>query len=226
MNNVLFVAPHADDEVLGCGATMAKLASDGYNTYALVMTNAHVGVPELFSEEDINNVRNEDKRAHKILDVKESFFMDYPAPVLDQYPIYKMAQSVNELIVDLNIDTVFLPHRGDIHKDHKMVFDAGLVACRPTGSNTVKNVYCYETLSETEWGTPTAYDFFMPNTYIPCSNIEFKKKLDAFSCFKSQIREFPESRSLEAIEALAKFRGATIREERAEAFLCIRQVLV
>ena len=209
MKNILFIAPHADDEVLGCGATMFKLSQSGCNCYVLVMTNAHVGVPELFSEEDIKQVRSEDLKAHAILGVKDSFFMDFPAPVLDQYPIFKMVGAINKLILDMNVDTVFLPHRGDIHKDHKMVFDAGLVACRPTGGNPVKSVWCYETLSETEWGTPTAQDMFIPNIYMSFTQEEFQKKLDAFECFSSQKRPFPESRSIEAIEAtkLTKSQG-------------------
>lgn len=226
MKNVVFIAPHADDEVLGCGATMAKLATEGCNCYSLVMTNAHVGMPELFSEELIAIVRNEDKEAGKLLGVKESFFMEFPAPMLDQYPVFKIAGAVGKLIRELDIDTVFLPHRGDIHKDHKMVFDAGCVACRPTGGNSVRNVYCYETLSETEWGTPTAQDTFMPSVYVAFTKEQFQKKLDAFACFNSQIRPFPESRSLETIEALAKYRGATITAERAEAFVCIRQIIM
>ncbi|MBD9101264.1 MAG: PIG-L family deacetylase [Bacteroides caccae] len=225
MKNVLFVAPHADDEVLGCGATIAKFAAEGCNCYSLVMTNAYIGMPELFSEEFIAIVRNEDKEATRLLGVKEALFMEFPAPMLDQYPIFKMAGAVNKLIRELQIDTVFLPHRGDIHKDHKMVFDAGLVACRPTGDNPVRNVFCYETLSETEWGTPTAQDAFMPNTYVTFTKEEFQKKLDAFSCYKSQCRIFPESRSLEAIEALAKYRGATVTTDRAEAFISIRQII-
>lgn len=223
--NILFVAPHADDEILGCGATIAKLASSGYNCYSLVMTNAHIGIPSQYSEKDIIEVREEDKEAHAILGTKECFFMDFPAPVLDQFPIYKIASELHRLIIKLKIDTIFLPHRGDIHKDHKMVFDAGIVACRPTGGNPVKNVYCYETLSETEWGTPTATDIFMPNTYFTFSEKEFSKKLKAFNCFKTQVREFPESRSLEAIEALSKYRGACVSAIRAEAFVCLRRII-
>lgn len=224
MKNILFIAPHADDEVLGCGATMAKFAAQGCICNVLIMTNAHIGLPEVFSEETINTVRGEAKRAHKMLGIQNTLFLEFPAPVLDQYPVFKMAGKINEVIRDLDIDTVFLPHRGDIHKDHKMVFDAGVVACRPTGGCPVKNVFCYETLSETEWGTPTAQDAFMPNTYVGFDKVDFQKKLDAFSCFVSQKRPFPESRSNETIEALAMYRGATITAERAEAFVCIRQI--
>ena len=122
------------------------------------------------------------------------------------------------------IDTVFIPHRGDIHKDHRMVFDSVLVACRPVGDYTVKRVYTYETLSETEWAAPYADDAFIPTVFIPCSQDGMKMKLRAMECYQSQLRRFPSSRSLEALEALAKYRGATISVERAEAFMLIRSI--
>lgn len=225
MKNILFIAPHPDDEILGCGATIRKLVSEECNCYTLVMTNGHIGVPELYSEESVSQVRNEDRNANALLGVKQSFFFDFPAPVLDQCPVYKMGEAIHTLILELQIDTVFLPHRGDIHIDHKMVFDAGLVASRPTGNSPVKRIFCYETLSETEWGTPTAHDAFLPNTFIKVTKEEFDRKKEAFGCFNSQLRQFPESRSLEAIEALAKYRGSTITTEYAEAFICIRQII-
>ena len=127
-------------------------------------------------------------------------------------------------IIVRGIDTVYIPHRGDCHKDHAIVHDCAMVACRPLANCSVKRVYAYETLSETEWGEPVAADFFIPVKYNTFTEAEFGRKLSAMSCFESQLYPFPASRSLEAIEALAKYRGATISAVRAEAFEVLRDI--
>lgn len=224
MKNILIIAPHADDEVLGCGATIAKEVENGSHVYVLICTNAHVGAPELFSEEIIKQVRNEAYTAHKLLGVKETIFLDFPAPALDQYPRFKMSNEISAIIRKLDVDTVYIPHRGDCHKDHAIVHECAMVACRPLANCSVKHVYAYETLSETEWGEPIAADFFIPLKYNTFTVGEFQKKLEAMTFFKSQLYTFPASRSLEAIEALAKYRGCTISAERAEAFEVLRDI--
>ena len=166
MKNILVIAPHADDEILGCGATISKLAKEGNSVFILIATNASVGAPELFGPEIIKQVRSEALSAHKILGVKNTFFLELPAPALDQFPIYKIANAFSKIIKDNDIDTVFIPHRGDCHKDHGVVHDAALVACRPLANCSVKQVYAYETLSETEWGVPVKSEAFVPTMYF------------------------------------------------------------
>ena len=224
MKNILIIAPHADDEILGCGATMAKEIVAGNNVYVLICTNAHVGAPELFSEELIKQIRSEAVAAHKMLGVKETAFLDFPAPALDQYPRFKMTNEMSTIIRKFEVDTVYIPHRGDCHKDHAIVHDCAMVACRPLANCKVKRVYAYETLSETEWGDPIAADFFVPVKYNIFTVEEFQKKLDAMSCFKSQLYPFPASRSLEAMEHLAGYRGCTVSAMRAEACEVLRDI--
>ncbi len=224
MSKVLFIAPHADDEVLGCGATMNHSVNKGDDVYVLIATNASVGAPELFSPQLIKTVREEALAAHKLLGVKETLFLELPAPALDQYPCYKIADAIAEVLKRLDVDTVYIPHRGDSHKDHRAIHEAALVACRPVPGAKVKRVYAYETLSETEWGEPIPSEVFVPNRFVAVSESEFEMKLKAMSCFKSQLREFPSTRSLECIEALGKLRGATVGSMRAEAFEVIREI--
>lgn len=224
MNKILVIAPHADDEVLGCGATMAKACANGDDVFVLICTNASVGAPELFSKSSIKTVRKEALEAHNQIGVKETFFLEFPAPVLDQYPRYKMSNEISAIIKKISADTVYIPHRGDCHKDHAIVHDCAIVACRPLANCSVKHVYSYETLSETEWGEPTSANCFVPVKYNTFTKKEFQKKLKAMSYFKSQLYQFPASRSLEAIEALAKYRGSTVTKERAEAFEVIRDI--
>lgn len=224
MKKVLVIAPHADDEVLGCGATISHLTKQGYDVYVLIATNASVGAPELFSADLIRQVRSEALAAHKILGVKETAFLELPAPALDQYPRYKISNEIAAVIKKFAADTVFIPHRGDCHKDHTIIHECAMVACRPLASCPVKRVYAYETLSETEWGEPVAADAFVPTKYVTFTAGEFAVKQEAMSCFKSQLHPFPASRSLEAIEALAKYRGCTVSAERAEAFEILREI--
>ena len=224
MSKILVIAPHADDEVLGCGATMAKACAKGDEVFVLICTNASVGAPELFSAELIKQIRSEAVTAHRLIGIKETFFLEFPAPALDQYPRYKMSNEISAVIRKIGADTVYIPHRGDCHKDHTIIHECAMVACRPLANCTVKHVYAYETLSETEWGEPIAADFFVPVKYNTFTVDEFQKKLAAMTCFKSQLYPFPASRSLEAIEALAKYRGCTVSAERAEAFEVLRDI--
>jgi LmbE family N-acetylglucosaminyl deacetylase len=215
---ILIIAPHPDDEVLGCGGQIKKYAEAGHPVYVLVVSR---GTPKYYSEERIDNVRKEAKKAHAILGVKETLFLDFHAPELDIVSVSELSKAISEVIQKLQIHTVYLPHRGDIHHDHTAVFNAGVVASRPVGNYSVKEIYCYETLSETEWAPPFAGDAFIPDRFVNISE-QFEAKREAMQCFKSQLREFPNPRSFEALEALAKFRGATVGFNRAEAFMTIR----
>ena len=224
MNKVLVIAPHADDEVLGCGATISKVVKEGSEVFVLICTYASVGAPELYRPEIIKQVRSEALEAHRLLCVKETFFLEFPAPMLDQYPRYKISNDVAAIIKKIGADTVFIPHRGDCHKDHTIIHECAMVACRPLANCPVKRVYAYETLSETEWGEPVAADYFVPTKYMTFTAGLFAVKREAMSRFKSQLYAFPASRSLEAIEALAKYRGCAVSAERAEAFEVLREI--
>lgn len=218
MNNVILViAPHPDDEVLGCGGTMKKFSLEGASVVVLIVSR---GKPGMYSEERIKNVRNEARMSHQILGVSETRFLEFPAPDLDVIPNSDISASVLEVINELEPKTLFLPHYGDIHHDHRAVFNAGMVAARPLKSS-VRKVYTYETLSETEWGNQSSGSMFIPTFYVNISSV-LKFKLDAMKCYKSQLREPPNPRSLRAIESLANLRGSSVGLTYAEAFMIMR----
>jgi LmbE family N-acetylglucosaminyl deacetylase len=218
IKNILVIAPHPDDEVLGCGGTIKKLSSQNKNVYVLVVTRGKEGV---YPEEKIRNVRKEALTAHHLLGVKETNFLDFPAPELDLISVSELASAMAKVIRESKVDTVYLPHQGDIHHDHKAVFNAGLVATRPNKKNPVKHIYTYETLSETEWAAPLNDDAFIPTRFVNITEF-FTAKLEALKCYKSQLRDFPDPRSLKSIEALANIRGSTVGFTYAEAFMTIR----
>jgi len=218
--NILIIAPHPDDEILGVGGTISKRATDGHDVYVCVMTK---GCEPLFSSDSVNQVRSECKKADSNLGVKETIFLDFPAAMLETVPRYKLNDAIVKVIQRVKPDEVYLPHRGDMQQDHKMVVDAAMVALRPKYDHVVKRIYAYETLSETGWDIPNTVNEFIPNVYENISDT-LKKKLDAMRIFQSQLADFPAARSLEAIEALAKFRGSTVNVMAAEAFSLIREI--
>lgn len=218
--NILVFAPHPDDEILGVGATIAKRAKEGHNVYVCVVTK---GCLPLFPEALVNQTREECRKADAFLGVKETIFLDFPAAMLETVPRYHLNDAIFKVVEKFKPDEVYIPHRGDMQIDHKMVVDACMVALRPKYAHIVKRIYAYETLSETGWDIPNNVNEFIPNVYEDISNT-LKNKLDAMGVFESQLSQFPAARSLGAIEALAKFRGTTVNVEAAEAFSLIREI--
>ena len=218
--NILVVAPHPDDEVLGCGGTIAKYADNGDDVYVAIVTK---GEEPLFKVEQVVDVRNECLKADRVLGVKETIFMDFPASMIENVPRYKFNEAFIQLIQRIRPDIVYIPHRGDMQLDHKMVVDAAMVALRPKYKHVVKRIYAYETLSETGWDIPNVTNEFIPNVYNNISKF-MDKKIEAMQMFKTQLSAYPAARSLRAVEALAMYRGATVNMNAAEAFYIVREL--
>lgn len=216
--NVLVIAPHPDDEILGCGGTIAKRVSEGHNVYVCVVTR---GCEPLFHD-DGGEGRSECLNASRYLGVKENFFLDFPAAMLEEVPRYKLNDALLQVVQKVKPDEVYIPHRGDMQLDHKMVVDAAMVALRPKYEYIVKRIYAYETLSETGWDIPNTVNVFLPTVYENISDT-LERKLEAMKIYRSQLADFPAARSLGAIKALARYRGATVNMVAAEAFALIRE---
>ena len=119
---ILVLAPHADDEILGCGGSIAKFSRLGYEVFVLILTNGNEGAPELFSKKEIEIIRNESKIANKIIGTKKLIFENLPALILNNYPIYKIANLIKKHIDQINPNIIFIPSNIDIHLDHKIIF--------------------------------------------------------------------------------------------------------
>lgn len=220
MGKVLVIAPHPDDEVLGCGGTIARLINDGCPVTIAIVTK---GMAPQFSEEFVRQIRDETRASHSLLGVNDTRYLDLPAAALDMVPASDLNAAMNGLVHDVQPDTIFVPFVGDIHTDHQLTFLAAMVASRPRDLRAPRRIYAYETLSETNWYAPGITPAFIPNVFIDISQT-IEKKLDAFRCFASQVREFPDERSIEAIRALAIMRGASMYRHAAEAFMLVRQI--
>lgn len=218
--SILVIAPHPDDEVLGVGGTMAKHIAAGEQVSVGIVTRGNPGV---FPDEQVATVRAEAKAAHEWLGVSRTRFSDdIPAPGMDTVPQHDVVNLIRTWLDELQPKTLYIPHRGDVHIDHRLTFEAALVAVRP-GYSSVRRVLAYETLSETEWSTATVQDAFLPNVFVNITAY-LPDKLAAMNCYKSQSKEFPNPRSAQSIEALARHRGATIQAPAAEAFSLVREI--
>ena len=219
---VLVIAPHPDDEVLGCGGVIARHSARGDRVQVVVVSR---GAPDIFPPEEVERTRSELAAAHQLLGVKDVHFLDFPAPRLDTVPAASLAAALKGVILQVRPSTVYLPHHGDLHGDHKAVYWATLVASRPNGGFVPRRLLCYETSSETEWGAPIPCDAFVPTVFVDISQY-LGVKLEAMKCYGSQLAPCPRARSLASIEALARVRGGTIGVTAAEAFGLVREVLL
>lgn len=217
---ILIIAPHPDDEILGTGGMAAKRIKNGDTVYVCIVTK---GKEPLFQEEYIKQGREEAKQADASLGIKETIFLDFPAVMLESIPRYKLNNEILRIIQSIEPDEVYIPHIGDMQKDHQIVTDAAMVALRPKYRHVVKRIYAYETLSETGWNIPNIQNEFIPTVYVDITETLVKKK-QALRFFQSQMGDFPYARSIEAIEALARFRGTTVGVKAAEAFSLIREI--
>lgn len=218
MKKALVIAPHPDDEILGVGATMSKMVSAGNEVYVCVVTK---GTEPKYSKESVLKTRKETIRAHEILGVTETFFLDFPAAELDRVPEAELGKSISDLVQRIKPDVLFIPFSGDVHFDHQKVALACMVAARPHREFYPEKIYAYETLSETNWNAPYLAENFVPNVYVDITGF-VESKIKAMKCFESQLYDFPHERSIESIEVLAKHRGCTINRPAAEAFVLIR----
>jgi LmbE family N-acetylglucosaminyl deacetylase len=217
---VLVIAPHPDDEVLGVGGTMRKLADAGREVHVCVVTRGRL---PLFTEEMVATVRAEAKMAHAHLGVSRTHWLDQPAAELSSQPHRELNASIGQLVKDVDPETIFIPHVGDLHMDHQLVFLSSLVASRPHQEKFPSTILAYETLSETNWNAPYVSPPFLPNVYVDIADT-VDRKLEAFAMFASQARPAPHERSVESLRALATLRGATVHHMAAEAFVLVRHV--
>lgn len=218
--SVLVIAPHPDDEILGCGGTIARLTDAQCDVHVALVTK---GQEPRFSERSIERVRMESETAHALLKVSRTHYLDFPAAELDSVRHADLNSAIANLIEEIAPSTIFLPFLGDIHLDHQLVFRSGMVAARPRGDKCPTRILAYETLSESNWGAPYLEPGFIPNVFVDIE-ATLDRKLDAFHCFASQCRSFPSERSPEALRALATLRGATVHRRAAEAFILIREI--
>ncbi|HKY82064.1 MAG TPA: PIG-L deacetylase family protein [Sphingobium sp.] len=220
IRRAMVIAPHPDDEVLGCGGTIARLAALGRHVEVVIATQ---GKPPRFDAGQVERVQAEARRAHAVLGVARTHMLDFPAAALDSVPRADLNDAIARLVAESRPDALFVPFVGDLHFDHGLIFEAAMVAARPVGSHYPARILAYETVSETNWAAPYLAPAFQPNLFVDISD-HLDRKIEAFGCFESQVRRFPNERSIETLRALAQVRGSCVGRRAAEAFVLIREV--
>ena len=217
---VMIIAPHPDDETLGVGGTIAKYSAHGAEVFVLIVSGH---LPPRYSLEDYDKTTSEARLAFELLGVTHSEFLKIPATMINDLPYHKVNERISKIVNKFSPHIVFCPYP-DRHIDHRLVFDSAMVATRPVGvGRKIEIVATYESLSETHWNAPHIEPNFTPNWVVDISD-HIDKKLDAMRCYKSQISDFPGPRSIEAIEALAIFRGTQSGFSYGEGFHIVRMV--
>ncbi|WP_114418139.1 PIG-L deacetylase family protein [Marinospirillum perlucidum] len=220
-NRCLVIAPHPDDETLGCGGTILKLKAQGTVVHWLIVTTID-GVSG-FPQERVH------ARAREIDAVKEAYgFNDVhhcslPSAALDTLGKGELIGAVGNIIKNIKPERVYIPYRNDAHSDHAAVFDAAVAATKTFRSPFVKAIYAYETLSETDFGLRPDDLGFRPNLYEDISGY-LDKKIEIMSLFDGEMGKFPFPRSEECLRALATLRGAQANCQAAEAFMILKEI--
>lgn len=219
MKNILVVAPHADDETLGCGATLAKHVANGDQVHWLICTS----MDESYSHEQREARANEIQAvvsAYPMASYKE---LSLPPAQLDSLSQSTIIGAMLSYFRETQASIIYLPYRNDAHNDHQQVFDAAIACCKSFRNPHVNKILMYETLSETDFALKPEAPGFRPNYY---ENVEsyLDKKLEILSIFSSELAPFPFPRSIEAIDALAKIRGIQSGCKAAEAFMLVKEV--
>ncbi|WP_115131490.1 PIG-L deacetylase family protein [Synechococcus sp. N26] len=218
----LIVAPHPDDELLGCGGTLLRRSSHGESVGWLLMT--------AITKEKGWSTQRVQSRAHEIAQVREglsiaphNFFpLDFVATELDQYPISTLVEAISSVFKTFAPEEVLLPHPGDIHSDHRVTFEAASACTKWFRYPSIKRVLTYETISETDFCLNPTENPFLPNLYVDISD-QLDTKLKLLNIYKSELGAHPFPRSLESVRSLSVLRGSQMGVFAAEAFQILRQ---
>ena len=225
MKSILILAAHPDDEVLGCGGTIAKLADQGATIHAAFLADGvfsragNAGAQQA----ELSARRAASKKACDILGVKSIFFGEFPDNRMDTIALLDIIKPIEALIAKYQPDTVFTHHAGDVNIDHRRIHEALVTACRPQHGHPVKTLLCFEVPSSTEWQLSGSAPAFEPNWFVDISDT-LDRKLAAMDAYAAELRAWPHPRSKQGFEHLAHWRGATVGVDAAEAFMLGRKI--
>ena len=233
---ILILAAHPDDEVLGMGGTIKKLSKKGNDIKIIFMSTGILSRRKIElkhfqtsfykrwmekNESKVKSLRDDAKKAGKILGVNEVEFMDFPDNEMDTVSTLMVAKSIEKSINDFKPRVIYTTPQNDVNVDHQKVFASALIATRPHKNSIVQEVISYEIPSSTEWFFPSQFN---PNIFVDISK-EFVSKIKAIKAYKNEIREFPHPRSIEALEVITKRWGSVSGFNFAEAFRLVRMLI-
>lgn len=223
---ILVIAAHPDDEVLGMGGTIAKMAKEGHQVDLLIVTD---GSSSQYRDADnlqeiIEAKKLETRRCADVLGIKDIYYGGLPDMKLDCTPHIDINQALEQVIDKVQPDTVFTHFWGDVNCDHQNVYKSTLVAVRPILGQVVRELYCYRVPSSTEWTPNKADTMFMPNVFVNITDVA-SVKYKAFSMYSTELRDYPHPRSVQYLQESDKAAGLKVGMLAAEEFVLLRKMV-
>jgi len=218
----LIVAPHPDDELLGCGGSLLRRVDEGGMVAWLLMTAITEGAG--WSAERIQQRAAEIDQVRKGLQIAPHhlYALGFPTAELDRIPMGILVEKISEVFADFQPDEVLLPYPGDVHSDHRVTFEAASACTKSFRYPSIKRVLAYETPSETDFGIDPRDSGFKPNVFIDIGG-QLERKIELMKIYASEKGEFPFPRSEKVLRAIEQLRGSQAWFGAAEAFMLLRE---
>jgi len=217
MDKILIIAVHPDDETLGCGGTLLKHKANGDEIHWMIATESRIGSDFYIAR------AKEIEKVNKLYNFTSVHNLKLKTMQVDEYSMSELIGKISKVINEVQPNIIYLPFKGDVHSDHRKIFEAAYACTKSFRYPFVKKIYMIETLSETEFAPSTKEDSFIPNVFVDITEF-IDKKLEIMKVFKSEIDEHPFPRSIRNLKALATLRGATAGCEYAESFVLLKEI--
>jgi LmbE family N-acetylglucosaminyl deacetylase len=225
-DSVLVVAAHPDDEVLGCGGTIARLANEGQEVRIAILAEGMTSryrQREQANQKELNHLHAKAQQAADKVRAKQLVLCKLPDNRMDTVPLLEVVKLVEDLIEKFNPAVIYTHHPGDLNVDHGVVYRAVLTATRPIPGQRVREIYAFEVSSSTEWAFQRLEPSFRPSVFVDIAST-LETKVSALACYDTETRKFPHPRSPEAVRAIAMRWGSVAGFQAAEAFELIRSL--
>jgi LmbE family N-acetylglucosaminyl deacetylase len=225
-NSVLVVAAHPDDEILGCGGTMTRLAREGHEVRIAILAegiSSRYAHREDADQQQLQHLHARAQQAANKVGAKELVLCKLPDNRLDTVPLLDVVKTVEDLVARFRPEIIYTHHPGDLNVDHGVIHRAVLTATRPMTGQSVRDVYAFEVPSSTEWAFQRLEPLFRPNVFVDIAD-SLETKIAALACYDTETRKFPHPRSPEALRAIATRWGSVVGLQAVEAFELIRSV--
>lgn len=213
---VLMISPHPDDEVIGAGGTIARHVAGGDEVHLCIVTQ---GYSPPMPEDVVERARRQVEAARKVLGIKQVFFLGFPTVKLNSVPNTELTSALQKVVDETKPEVVYTSSANDVNQDHRIVFEATLVATRPLPGSSVRRLLCYEVAYSSRYGHVP----FVPSVFVDIAAF-LDKKLEAMKCYETELREPPHPRSLAGLELIAGERGLSVGLKAAECFELVREI--
>ena len=225
-DTVLVIAAHPDDEVLGCGGTIARLAQEGHDVYIAILGE---GITSRYQQREqvdqtaLEMLHARSRETARLLGAKDFFLYNLPDNRFDTVSLLRVIKIIENLVERLRPRVIYTHHGADLNIDHVIVHRAVLTATRPVSDCQVREVCAFEVPSSTEWSFGQFQPSFRPNLFFDIDST-LGIKVEAMTLYESEIRSFPHPRSPDSLQAIARRWGSVAGCAAAEAFELIRSV--